>query len=169
MSLNWQRRHLSESQRADIAAKLIPSLAEELKTEKTANFRKFAKSVKTEAKERAAELMNVSPRTVDSAIVVEKQGTPEIKAAVSAGDLSVSAAVKEIKNTELDGAEPTAVSQNSQHAKIETHTKSEYLIDRHKLESFGQFVIGQLVKIEERAARLKEPIQERLHELLTRT
>jgi ParB-like chromosome segregation protein Spo0J len=153
MSLNWQRRHLSESQRADIAAKLIPALSEELQNEKAESSRKFA-NVKTEAKERAAELMNVSPRTTDSAMVVQQKGSPEIKAAVSAGELTVSAAVKEIK-------------KNTEETKRKDEEPTEYLITREMLGDLNNFIATLLVKIEERAAKLKEPLRERMHLLIT--
>lgn len=90
VSLNLHRRHLNESQRAMIAARLAtlrngqrPSSIDE--------------GAITQGK--AAQLLNVSKPSVERARVVLEKGTPEMVAAVDAGNLAVSAAVQQIAAT----------------------------------------------------------------------
>lgn len=80
---NLPRRHLDTSQRAMLAAKLA----------KLPRGRPAADSVAMRADDAAA-MMNVAPRTVDFAIRVERQGAPELKAAVEAGEIRVSLAAE---------------------------------------------------------------------------
>lgn len=91
VSLNLHRRHLNESQRAMIAARLAtlrngqrPSSIDE--------------GAITQGK--AAQLLNVSKPSVERARVVLSEGTPELIAAVDAGVVAVSAAVRELQRTE---------------------------------------------------------------------
>ena len=71
---NMHRRHLSESQRADVAAKIA----------KTANL----------PLKQSAAMMNVSERSVHSAARVQKHGVPELAKAVQTGKVSVASAAK---------------------------------------------------------------------------
>lgn len=96
VSLNLHRRHLSESQRAMVGAEIKPMFEEEARARMTegrnqyspgANLREGSKS-----SEKAAEAVNVSPRSVESASRVIEQGAPELVEAVKAGAASVSAA-----------------------------------------------------------------------------
>lgn len=87
VSLNLHRRHLSESQRQLVAAKLTNvEHGGDRKADQGANVRLEV----THA--RAAEMLNVSERGVDSAKKVIKQGSPELVEAVETGRVSVSAA-----------------------------------------------------------------------------
>lgn len=85
ISKNLQRRHLSESQRAMVAAKLAkmpshrPSKSENLPTSEVSQAQ-------------AAQMLNVSDRTIRTAKQVAEQGTPELAKAVEEGKVSVSAA-----------------------------------------------------------------------------
>jgi len=81
VSLNLRRRHLSESQRAMVAAKL-------------ATLRDGQRSDLVEGLPigRASELLNVGERTVARAREVQEHGTPELVSAVERGAVSVSAA-----------------------------------------------------------------------------
>lgn len=88
VSLNLHRRHLNESQRAMIAARLAtlrngqrPSSIDE--------------GAITQGK--AAQLLNVSKPSVERARVVLEKGTPELVAAVDAGRITVSKAAKSAK------------------------------------------------------------------------
>lgn len=85
VSLNLHRRHLSESQRAMVAAKLAN--LENGQKASSANLQSTAVS-----QTRAAEMLNVSTRTVAAAAKVKDEGAPELVAAVEAGHVSVSAA-----------------------------------------------------------------------------
>lgn len=81
ISLNLKRRHLNESQRAMVAAKLanMPNH----RPEKGANLHSSAD---------AAGMLNVSERTVKTAKQVQERGAPELQRAVERGEVSVSAA-----------------------------------------------------------------------------
>ena len=87
VSLNLHRRHLSESQRGMVAAS-IANLSNGQKTS-SANLQSTPVT-QTEA----AEMLNVSPRTVASAAKVKEQGAPDVVAAVNAGEMSVSLAAQ---------------------------------------------------------------------------
>ncbi len=84
VSLNLHRRHLNESQRAMVAAKLATMLQGE-RTD-------LSQICDTLSQPQAAEMLNVSPRAVSSAKQVLKKGTPETIAAVESGKLPVSVA-----------------------------------------------------------------------------
>lgn len=92
VSLNLHRRHLTESQRAMVAAKLAnmpqsPGINQH--TEVTANLPGAAL---TQAA--AGELLNVSERTVRAASRVHAHGTAELVAAVESGEMAVSTAAQ---------------------------------------------------------------------------
>lgn len=82
ISKNLRRRHLSESQRGMIAARLA--------TMRRGDNQHSPIGETSQA--RAAELLNVGKRTVERAGEVREHGTSELIAAVEAGDVSVSAA-----------------------------------------------------------------------------
>ncbi len=81
---NLARRHLTESQRAMVAAKLA-------KLPVGAN-QHTAGSANLPTQTEAASLLNVSERAIRSAKAVERTGAPELIAAVEADKVSVSAA-----------------------------------------------------------------------------
>lgn len=86
VSLNLHRRHLTESQRGMVAANLANmAQGERTDIEHPANLPKVSQA-------QAAELLNVSERTVRAAVRVKDEGTPELVAAVESGIASVSAA-----------------------------------------------------------------------------
>jgi hypothetical protein len=95
VSLNLRRRHLNESQRAMLAARLKEALAGEIgqrrgtRTDLSANWRgsQFGK-----AAEKAASLMNVSPRSVERAAKLLRAGDRRLIVLVESGKLAVSAA-----------------------------------------------------------------------------
>lgn len=85
ISLNLKRRHLSESQRAMIAARLAKMKPG--RPEKTPPIGGVSQCT-------VAQQLNVSPRSVQRAAAVQKHGTPELQKAVDAGTLPVSTAAK---------------------------------------------------------------------------
>lgn len=88
VSLNLRRRHLDESQRGMVAAKLANmEQGERTDLQPSANLQKVSRA-------EAAELLNVSERTVNAASKVKDEGAPELIAAVEAGLASVSAAAE---------------------------------------------------------------------------
>ena len=83
LSLNLKRRHLSESQRAMVAAKLAklpPGRPKE------------TAQISAVSQPRAAELLNVSRGSIQNAAAVQEHATPTLIAAVEAGEVAVSAA-----------------------------------------------------------------------------
>lgn len=93
ISKNLKRRHLDESQRAFVAAKLANiGHGGDRSSEQAANLPLETAESKPAAVTQAdaARLLNVSPRSVRSAKVVQETGTPEIQRAVEQGILSVS-------------------------------------------------------------------------------
>ena len=83
ISANLRRRHLSESQRAMVAARLAT-----LKD----GQRQVGKFADVPTQEEAAALLNVSERTLRHARGVREHGAPELIHAVDQGSVSVSAA-----------------------------------------------------------------------------
>lgn len=98
ISWNLKRRHLSESQRGIIAASLanMPSH----RPNKSANLQSNQVSQTT-----AAEMLNVSPRTVASAKKIQEEAIPEIVEKVKAGEVSINAATIASTFTEEEQAE----------------------------------------------------------------
>jgi hypothetical protein len=84
ISSNLARRHLNESQRAMVAAKLSNLPAH--------RPGKGSAPIGGLSQPKAAKAMGVSPRSVQRAKVVLKQGEPELAAAVEAGHIKVNAA-----------------------------------------------------------------------------
>lgn len=94
ISHNLHRRHLTESQRASVAAKLA-NMGQGRPAEKPANLPLLPEQDEKPAavsQSDAARLLNVSERSVRTARKVHEQGSPELIAAVDAGEVSVSAA-----------------------------------------------------------------------------
>ena len=101
MSLNMARRHLTESQRAMIAAKAKGIYEERAAARRRATqnnnsagaVRANLRELETgKASAHAARALNVSPRSVETASKVLKTAVPEVVAMVEKGQLSVSAA-----------------------------------------------------------------------------
>lgn len=90
ISLNLHRRHLNESQRAAVAAKLA-NLAHggDRKSNQAANL-----PVDSVSQAKAAEMLNVSERTVRAAAKVIHEGDESLVKAVERGDVAVSSAAK---------------------------------------------------------------------------
>jgi N6-adenosine-specific RNA methylase IME4 len=82
VSLNLKRRHLSESQRAMVAARVANLAHGERKTDRPIGL----------SQPEAAQLLNVGERSVKRARTVQEQGVPELAAAVDRGSVAVSTA-----------------------------------------------------------------------------
>jgi len=85
ISLNLHRRHLTESQRATVAARL--ETADRGRPQKDANWHDLPVT-----RDDAARLLNVGVRSVARAAKVLQDGIPELVAAVDQGEVAVSAA-----------------------------------------------------------------------------
>jgi len=104
---NCCRRHLTDSQRALLAAKLKPLFEAEARQRQVAGLRRGSDFPVREnspergslgknsgAAQQAAELMRVSDFSVKAADKVNRQGVPELVDAVAAGKVAVSAAAQ---------------------------------------------------------------------------
>lgn len=87
LSLNMNRRHLSESQRGMVAANLANM--PEGRPETTARIQAVSQSD-------AAEKLNVSRNTVQQAVKINREASPEIIEKVRSGEISINAAAKTI-------------------------------------------------------------------------
>jgi N6-adenosine-specific RNA methylase IME4 len=90
---NLHRRHLNESQRAMVGARI-------------ADMKRGRQALNTSidvfvSQPKAAEMMNVGVATVQRARQVIDHGTPEIIAKVESGEMAVSRAIQEIKRAEV--------------------------------------------------------------------
>src|SRR5438132_10361625 len=107
VSRNLHRRHLTESQRALVAARLKPLFEEEARQRQQAALKKGSESPvgenslprekheeKHKSTQQAAEIMKVSDFSVRAADKVHKQGVPQLVEAVAAGKVAVSAAAR---------------------------------------------------------------------------
>jgi hypothetical protein len=107
---NLHQRHLTESQRALVAARLKPPFEEVARQRQVAALQRRTeppvppnleergeRQEQGESAERAAALMNVSRSSVWSADRVKKHGVPHLVDALTAGKLSVSAAARNAK------------------------------------------------------------------------
>jgi hypothetical protein len=93
ISLNLKRRHLSESQRAMVAAKLANlTHGGNRKHDQVANLPLDTGPAPASIKQaEASALLNVSPRSTRNARTVQDKGVPELSESVERGDVSVSA------------------------------------------------------------------------------
>lgn len=134
VSLNLLRRHLNESQRAMVAARLANMEVGNPDFSNSANLQ----NSKTRAE--SADLLNVSERSVNTAKTVQKNGTESLVDAVTQGEISVSAAAtaatlpdeeqEEIVEEIKEGAKPAEaikahVAHNS--GNNEWYTPAEYV------------------------------------------
>ncbi len=88
LSMNLQRRHLTESQRAMVAAKLANMRqGERTDLQPCQNFGKVSQG-------KAAEMLNISDETLRHAKKVQLEAQPELVKAVETGTIAVSAAAR---------------------------------------------------------------------------
>ena len=87
ISTNLHRRHLNESQRAMVAAKIESMKHGGSRKDQDANLH-----LDSVTRSQAATLLHVSPRTVANAKKVEREAIPEVVTAVESGKLPVSVA-----------------------------------------------------------------------------
>jgi len=118
ISVNLHRRHLDESQRALIGARAKALFEEEARRRQahggTAPGRTLGANLpeaSRRARDDAAKLVNVSPRSVEAASRVIADGTPALVRAVETGELAVSRAAKIAKVGEEDRKRAEAAKQ----------------------------------------------------------
>lgn len=137
ISLNLNRRHLSESQRAMVAASLANMRqGERTDVEPSANLPKVSQSD-------AAQLLQVSTRAVTTAAKVERTAPAEVVEAVKAGNISLNMAaqVAELPEEEqeevahsdnIKDAATKAVKKHRHQSKPKTGEKAESLREEIK-------------------------------------
>ncbi len=89
LSLNLRRRHLNESQRALVAARLAKLREKEAVKRKSRLVANLQPARRARSPAEAAALVNVSPRLIGHAIKVLQSGCGELLAAVESGALAV--------------------------------------------------------------------------------
>lgn len=94
VSANLHRRHMNETQRAFVAAALVPMYHRKAKDRQRLGPGKMAEFGKGKSTEHAAKSVNVSPASVDAALKVKRDAAPEVLAATKEGRLKVSAAAE---------------------------------------------------------------------------
>jgi hypothetical protein len=92
LSRNLFRRHLTESQRAMVAARLARWMETESVERKSRLVANLHQAGVGRSRERAAQAVNVSPRLAGYAVKVLREGVEELIAAVECEGLAVSAA-----------------------------------------------------------------------------
>ena len=100
ISLNINRRHMDESQRAMVAAKLANLTDGQRADRRSANLPTLLDgtlAVPPVTQPEAARLLNVSERSVRAAREVQREAVPEVQRAVERGEVSVSAAARVAK------------------------------------------------------------------------
>lgn len=116
ISENVRRRHLNESQRAMFAARLA-NMSEGRPAKETAQNC----AVESVSQAEAAAQLNVSRRSVQTATALQREAAPEVVAAVDAGALPVSRAVRQIKE------------QKREIARLENHVHVDEAPNIHSL------------------------------------
>ena len=91
VSLNLHRRHLNESQRAMVAARIANLPAHRPPDRKSANLPGF-EAAPDISQAKAAEMLNVARSSVQRAATVRESGAPELIAAAEQGRVAVSTA-----------------------------------------------------------------------------
>lgn len=101
ISKNLHRRHLNESQRAMVAARLKVSLEGQAQARSAANLKHGSKKPEAanlpgrgDSRDIAAHKLSVGARTVDAASLVLDRGAPEVVRAIEEGKLAVTDAAK---------------------------------------------------------------------------
>lgn len=124
ISENINRRHLTDSQRAMVAAKIakLPR-GDASRFSQSANLPSEGVSIA-----RAASQLNVSERTIKVAKAVVRDGAPELVAAVESGEVAVTAAAEVAKLPEAEQVEivskgPGAVREAAKAVRQERTTK----------------------------------------------
>jgi len=148
LSLNLNRRHLTESQRAMVATKIA--------TTKNGGDRKSGQNanLRTEkTNEQAASMLNVSARSVVTAKQIVRKGEPEVAAAVEAGAMTLNEAAKVVQlRPELQRAAAT-MPKAERRETLAGNTIEELGVigaseDRHAASRYGLIrVLGDLCKI----------------------
>lgn len=150
LSLNLKRRHLNESQRAMVAARLATLVSEEKSSPPIGGAVPISD---------AADMMNVGQRSVERARKVQEQGAAALVEAVEKGEVSVGAAAEvaslpkaEQKKLVKEGA----VAEKAAEIRQAKSPKPEKLDEVAKLKSEIEDLNRQLVEL----ANQQQPLQD---------
>lgn len=112
------RRNLSAYDRSILALKLKPVIAAKAKERMLAGkANPTQNSAQGETRQEIAKAAGVSHDTIAKVERIEQQATPEIKAALKSGDMSINQAYKEIKRAEKETRQEAHRAENT--AKVE--------------------------------------------------
>ena len=92
LGLNLRRRHLTTTQRALVAARVMPEFEAEARANMSRGGQGLADLPTTHSRDRAAAVVGVSSRLVGSAAQILDRGVPELVAAVEKDQVKVTAA-----------------------------------------------------------------------------
>jgi hypothetical protein len=109
VSQNLHRRHLTTSQRSVVAAGLVPMFEKEAHerqvaaqnndTGRAVSAKRREQAAPGKATEKAAEAVNVSPRSVERAVQVVREAPPAVVQAIRDGEVTVNAAAEAISQS----------------------------------------------------------------------
>ena len=126
ISHNLHRRHLDESQRAMVGARLRKVFDDEAKERqgtRTDIVENLPQSSKGRSRDKAGEAVAVSGKSVDAATKVLTQGSPELAEMVDRGEVKVSKAATLVKKVKSKEKQTEIISQGP--AAIKEATKPE--------------------------------------------
>ena len=130
------RRNLSNYQRSVLALELESVFSERANESYKENVGRPSKlsqksdTIKIDTKKELAKVANVSHDTIAKVKVIEAKATPEVKAQLSTGEVSINQAYQEIKKEEKK--EQQEVKKQEYEQRVETVTKNEFKVDIFK-------------------------------------
>lgn len=134
VALNLHRRHLNEAQRALVAARLS-----------NLSHGRHARDEAQICVSRAAELLNVSPRSVDHGRVVRDRGVPELARAVERGAIAITTAADVARLPTTEQREIVAIGRPAIMAAAKRY-RTEQAVIRHgeRVEKLAAISAGNL-------------------------
>ena len=120
------RRNLSNYQRSVLALKL-ESVFSARANERMLSGNPVPKSEQGRTIEKVADVAKVGKDTIAKVKVIEAKATPEVKAQLSTGEVSINQAYQEIKKEEKK--EQQEVKKQEYEQRVETVTKNEFKVD----------------------------------------
>lgn len=132
LSLNLHRRHLTESQRAMIAAKVATARVGN-PTFNRANLPDRAPPTNSEA----AKMLNVSERSVKTAKQIAAKGEPEVAAAVQSGDMTINEAAKVVQLRPDQQRDVVAMPVAERRTTLKGNTLEELEVGKHITDPAG--------------------------------
>ena len=127
------RRNLSNFQRSVLVLELesvFSARAKEKQKEAGGAVRQISDKAVIDTKKELAKLANVSHDTIAKVKVIQATATPEVKAKLSTGEVSINQAYQEIKKEEKK--EQQEVKKQEYEQRVETVTKNEFKVDIFK-------------------------------------